>query len=364
MRYIDEFRDKKLAATLSGHIARLVPEQGLKFMEVCGTHTQSFFRFGLDKMLPGNLRLVSGPGCPVCVSAQGYIDKAVCLAKDKGNIILTFGDMLRVPGSDSTLEKERAAYGNIHMVYSPLDALRFAKGNPEKKIIFLAVGFETTIPTIALSMVEAKKEKIRNLFFLCSLKTIPAAMELLARDKALALDGFLCPGHVSAIIGSGAYEFIVKKYGIACCVAGFEPVDMLEGILFLVEQSIGKKTLRVENQYNRVVTKNGNLKAQRIISRVFSPCDVAWRGLGIIPGSGLKIKKEFASFDAEKEFKISCLPVGSDKRLSKCKCGDVLKGKISPAECPIFRRSCTPENPFGPCMVSIEGACNAYYKYR
>ena len=363
MKYIDEFRSRKLTARLAGKITGIMPGRGVNIMEVCGTHTMSFYRFGLNKILPEKLRLISGPGCPVCVSSQGYIDGAISLAKEKDVAVLTFGDMLRVPGSRSTLERERAAHGSVHTVYSPLDCLRFAKFNPAKKVVFLAVGFETTIPAIALTMSLAKKNKVGNLFFLPSLKLIPPAMKHLAKDKKLKIDGFLCPGHVSAIIGSGAYEFIAKKYKIGCCVAGFEPVDMLEGILFLLHQ-LREKTPRVDNQYARVVLKRGNRRAQRITAKVFAPCDAAWRGLGVIPGSGLKIRKEFFSLDAGKEFGIDCRPLAIDRQLPKCKCGEVLKGMISPAECPLFKRSCTPENPYGPCMVSVEGACNAYYRYR
>lgn len=362
MRYIDEFRNKGAIRQVARAIRKIAPSQYINMMEVCGTHTQSFHRFGLDKILPPSLRLISGPGCPVCVSTQDYIDNAIELAKNKDVIILSFGDMLRVPGTRSTLEKERARSGNIRLIYSPLDSLVIAGLHPHKKVIFLAVGFETTAPTIALSMSTAKKERLKNLFFLCSLKLIPPAMAHLAEDPRLNLDGFLCPGHVSAIIGIKPYESVVKKYGISCCIAGFEPLDMMEGLYLLLRQILRKKP-SVKNQYARVVREQGNPKAKKIIKDVFCVSDSTWRGLGVIPKSGLSIRKEFASFDAQKEF---CLKRDNEitrQRTTKCRCADVLKGIVSPPECPLFSKGCTPDNPIGACMVSSEGACHAYYKY-
>jgi hydrogenase expression/formation protein HypD len=370
MRYVDEFRNIKLIKEVTGKIREIMPEYKVNIMEVCGTHTQSFYRFGLDKILPVNLRLISGPGCPVCVSSQEYIDSAIKLAQEKDTLILTFGDMLRIPGTHSTLERERAKSGNVHVVYSALDSLKVAKLNPDKKVIFLAVGFETTAPTIALSIISAAKEKIKNLSFLSSLKLIPPAMEYLLQDKRLKLNGFLCPGHVSAIIGTRPYGFIPKKYHIGCCVAGFEPLDMLEGIYLLLRQVI-KNRPKVENQYSRVVTRNGNTKAVKIINKVFKVTDANWRGLGKFRGSGLKIRNEYVNFDAASVFSLShpCLsgrqePTAISRQQKRCRCAEVLKGLIRPDECALFKKSCSPENPFGPCMVSIEGACNAYYKYR
>ncbi len=363
MRYIDEFRNKNLIKRILSQIKEIAPEDRLNFMEVCGTHTQSFCRFGLHKLLPSNLRLIAGPGCPVCVSSQGYIDSAIKLAGHKDIIILTFGDMLRVPGSFSSLEKERAGHGNVRVVYSALDSLNVARLNPDKKVVFLAVGFETTAPTIALSIISAKKENLRNLFFFCSLKLIPPAMEYLLRDKRLNLNGFLCPGHVSAIIGTKPYEFIPKGYAIPCCITGFEPLDILEGIYLLLRQIVKKKPA-VENQYTRVVSRSGNLKAKNIIHKVFRITDASWRGLGNIPNSGLKINEEFSQFDAEKIFSIKQKDKRTKKQEMQCRCADILKGLISPLDCPLFLKACSPDNPIGPCMVSAEGACNAYYKYR
>ena len=363
MKYIDEFRNQKSIRKIADKIKAIMPKDKINLMEVCGTHTQSFFRFGLDKLMPQNLRLIAGPGCPVCVSSQEYIDTAIHYAQDKGVIILTFGDMLRVPGTRSTLEKERAQGARVGVVYSALDALVVARRNPQKKVIFLAVGFETTAPTIALSILGAKKEKLQNLFFFSSLKLIPAAMGYLVQDKRLNLSGFLCPGHVSSIIGTKPYEFIPKRYKIGCCVTGFEPLDILEGIYFLIQQIIKNKPT-VVNQYIRAVTRQGNLRAQKIVSGVFKICDASWRGLGEISASGLKIKDTFAEFDTEKQFCFSSKLRTPNSKLQKCRCSDVLKGLISPLECPLFLKVCRPENPTGPCMVSSEGACNAYYKYR
>ena len=360
MKYVDEFRSKKPIDALARQIKKIAPAVDLNFMEVCGTHTQSFFRFGLDKILPQNIRLISGPGCPVCVSSQGYIDQAIKLAGIKDAIILSFGDMLRVPGSGSSLEREKAKTGNIRVIYSPLDALNVARLNPDKKVIFLAVGFETTAPTIALTILSAKKQNLDNLFFYSSLKLIPPAMEYLLKDKRLNLDGFLCPGHVSAIIGTKAYEFIPKRYKIACCVAGFEPLDILGGIYLLLLQ-IKKKSPQVQNEYARVVTREGNLKAAQVTKRVFETSDVFWRGLGNIADSALKIRKEFSQFDAERFFSIK---THDAQHSTKCRCGDVLKGLISPPDCPLFAKACIPDSPIGPCMVSTEGACNAYFKFK
>ncbi|MCX5702776.1 MAG: hydrogenase formation protein HypD [Candidatus Omnitrophica bacterium] len=370
MKYIDEFRNKNLINRIFAKITKVMPGHNVDIMEVCGTHTQNFFRFGLHKLLPSNLRLISGPGCPVCVSPQEYIDRAIHFAKSKDTIILTFGDMLRVPGSNSTLEKARAEGAHVFMIYSPLDSLKIARQNPQKKVIFLAVGFETTAPTIALSILMAKKEKLKNIFFFSSLKLIPPAMGFLLKDKRLKLSAFLCPGHVSSIIGTKPYEFIPERYKIGCCVTGFEPLDILEGLYLLLRQIV-RNSPEVANQYMRVVTKSGNRRAQKIILEVFKLEDASWRGLGKIPKSGLKLRDEFSQFDAEKQFPSSsklqtpCLSGRqANSKLQKCRCADVLKGLIDPAQCPLFGKACLPEHPYGPCMVSSEGACNAYYKYR
>jgi hydrogenase expression/formation protein HypD len=367
VKYIDEFRDKKLINRVADRIKEVMPEGEINIMEVCGTHTQNFFRFGLDGLMPASLRLLSGPGCPVCVSPQEYIDCAIRLTQDKDNIIATFGDMVRVPGSSSTLEKERANSADVRIVYSSLDSLSLARQNPDKKIIFLSVGFETTAPTIALSMLSAQRQGLKNIFFLSALKLIPPAMAHLLRDRKNRISGFLCPGHVSSIIGTRPYDFIPKKYGIGCCVAGFEPLDILEGIYILLRQ-IQRGRPQVENQYMRVVNRQGNPKAQKIIYKVFEQSASSWRGLGRIADSGLRIRKEFSRFDAEKVFSMtthsSRRTTQDARRTTQCQCAEVLKGKITPRDCRLFGRACCPDSPVGPCMVSSEGACNGYYKYQ
>jgi len=361
MKYIDEFRNKNLVRIAADRIKKIMPRKDLNIMEVCGTHTQSFFRFALNELLPKNLRLISGPGCPVCVSPQAYIDQAIELSKDKDNIILTFGDMMRVPGESSSLEKERAKGSAVRVVYSALDSLAIARKNAQKRVIFLAVGFETTAATIALAILLAKRENLKNLLFFSSMKVIPPAMEYLVRDKRLRLSGFLCPGNVSTIIGTEPYEIIAKRYGIGCCVTGFEPLDILEGIYFLVSQIV-KKRPRVDNQYIRVVKKSGNLKARKMIRLILQVCSAQWRGIGEIPQSGLKLNYKYRMLDAERVLSIKRRRSHSAAS-RKCRCGDVLKGLISPLQCPSFSKACCPDNPLGPCMVSKEGVCNAYYRY-
>jgi len=368
MKYVDEFRNQALIAQESRRIKKIAPADPVHLMEVCGTHTQSFYRFGLNTLLPATIKLIAGPGCPVCVSDQEYIDKAIVYAKEKDTLILTFADMLRVPGSTSTLEKERAAGARVQALYSPLDSLTIARKNPKKKVIFLGVGFETTASTIALSVLSARREKIKNIYFFNSLKLIPPAMRHLLTDKRLALSGFLCPGHVSSIIGTKPYAFIPRHYNLGCCVAGFEPLDILEGIYLLLKQIVNKKPA-VDNQYIRAVTAKGNTQAQKVLSSVFCVADVTWRGLGRVPKSGLLLRNGFSRFDAEKEFPIKRIMPGGrgttgEARRAQCRCGEVLKGLITPQGCPLFKRACSPENPFGPCMVSQEGACNAFYRYK
>lgn len=362
MKYIDEFRKRQLIQRIAQAINNIAPQDPVNIMEVCGTHTQSFFKFGLHKFIPKTVRLISGPGCPVCVSSQDYIDKAIAYAKLKNVIIVTFGDMLRVPGSVSSLEKERSCGADVRIVYSCLDSITIAKNNSGKKVIFLAVGFETTVPTIALTLLRAKEGRIKNLAFFTALKTMPFTMRYLLKDPRLNISGFLCPGHVSAIIGTKAYQIIAKKYRIACCVCGFEPLDIMEGIYILLRQ-IKNNNPKVTNEYSRVVTLNGNIQAQRIIGKVFENCDASWRGLGIIPNSGLRIKGSFKAFDAEKICPAKLKSKGLDKKQRLCLCGEVLKGIVMPSQCPLFKKTCTPYNPYGPCMVSPEGSCNTYYKY-
>jgi hydrogenase expression/formation protein HypD len=362
VKYIDEFRSQGLIKKLTVRLKAVMPPREMNFMEVCGTHTQSFFRFGLDKCLPERVRLISGPGCPVCVSSPAYIDTAIALAADKAVIIATFGDMLRVPGSRRSLQEQRARGADVRVVYSPLEALQIAALNPAQKVIFLAVGFETTAPVIALTIKRAKKAQLKNIFFLSALKLIPAAMRFLLEDRRLKLDGFLCPGHVSAIIGMRPYEFIPREYALGCCIAGFEPVDLLEDIYRLILQTLRHQPA-VQNEYKRVVARKGNPRALGLIREVFRTSDACWRGLGAIAQSGLELKSDFAEFDARKRFALGASWQVERPQAKPCRCAEILKGLLTPPECPLYKRRCTPERPCGPCMVSAEGACSVYYKY-
>jgi hydrogenase expression/formation protein HypD len=329
-------------------------------MEVCGTHTMSISRSGLRRLLPENIRLLSGPGCPVCVTPNYYLDKAIAYARKKDVLLTTFGDMIKVPGSSSSLEKEKGERANIFVVYSPLDALKIAQNNPEKKIIFLGVGFETTAPTLAATLQIARRKKIQNFLIFSGHKLIPPAMEALLKDQELHLDGFICPGHVSTIIGSKPYEFIARDYHIPCVIAGFEPLDVVQAIFMSVQEIVEKRPPQVQIQYSRLVKEEGNKKALELMEEVFETEKSNWRGLGDIPGSGLKIKENFFAFDAEVN-----LPVEAEKtRENKaCICGAILRGVKTPLDCSLFKKECRPENPVGACMVSSEGTCAAYFKY-
>lgn len=361
MKFQDEFRDRELVGNMAANIRSMAQRLAhpVNFMEVCGTHTMSIYQYGLRSLLPENVRLVSGPGCPVCVTPVGYVDKAVACTADPRNIVATFGDMLRVPGSRSSLMEERAKGADVRIVYSPLDAVALAKSNPERRVIFLGIGFETTAPTIAASILEATRLGLENYLVLASHKTMPVPMDILTADPDLALSGYLCPAHVSTVIGGNAYKPLAEKYHIPCVVTGFEPADVMQGIEMLLTQVLADEG-RVEIQYSRAVNWEGNPKARAIMERVFVPCDASWRGLGILPGSGLAIKPELARFDAEKALEIEA---GEERENPACRCGEVLKGKLSPFDCPLFSTACTPESPVGACMVSSEGTCAAAYKY-
>jgi hydrogenase expression/formation protein HypD len=358
MKYIDEFRDKAIVKSLSSQIAEF-SGRNINLMEVCGTHTMAIFRSGIKQLLPININLISGPGCPVCVTSQSDIDSMLALASIKNTIITTFGDMLKVPGTESSLEKERSAGCDIRPVYSPADALEIARQNKNKEIVFLAVGFETTSPVIASIVHDAKQQKLKNFSVYCCHKLIPPAMAALLAAQEIKISGFLCPGHVSSIIGTKAYEFIAKEFKIPCVVSGFEPVDILETILMLLKQIAGNSA-SVAIQYKRAVRSQGNIPAQEMLKKVFSPCDADWRGLGIIPKSGLKLDLTYQAFDARSKFNIKPLKAVEPKN---CSCGEVLRGVKTPAQCKLFAKACNPENPFGPCMVSSEGTCSAWYKY-
>ena len=361
MKFQDEFRDRKLVTIMADNIRRMAQQlkRPVNFMEVCGTHTMSIYQYGIRSLLPDEVHLVSGPGCPVCVTPVGYVDKALACAADPGNIVATFGDMLRVPGSSSSLMEQRALGADLRIVYSPLDAVALARSNPQKRVIFLGVGFETTAPTVAASILEAARLGLANYCVLTSHKTMPRPMEILTADPELNLAGYLCPAHVSTVIGGIAYQPLAKNYNIPCVVTGFEPADVMQGIEMLLGQVL-KGESRVEIQYLRAVTWEGNLKAQAILERVFTPCDTEWRGLGVLPGSGLRIQSQLSMFDAEK---VLNLPEVASIENTACRCGEVLRGKLDPFDCPLFGGACTPEAPVGACMVSSEGTCAAAYKY-
>lgn len=356
--YIDEFRDKAVIQKIVDCLGTYSGRK-LKIMEVCGTHTMAISRFGLRSLLPVTIELLSGPGCPVCVTPTSYIDSAIELAGNKDVIITTFGDMMRIPGSDSTLLYKKAKGSNVQVVYSPLNAIDIARNNPDKEVVFLSVGFETTTPVIALSVYKAKSEGIKNFSVLTANKTMPEAIKALAGDKDLDIDGFIYPGHVGAIIGTDFFSYVAYNMEKAGVVAGFEPLDILYSINVLVKNiTEGKHVL--ENMYSRIVAKEGNVKAQQKMYEVFEPVDAVWRGIGMIPGSGLGIRSQYSEYDASRklgvELKNSPEPKG-------CLCGEVLKGKKKPSDCKLFKAACTPENPVGACMVSSEGTCAAYYKY-
>jgi len=358
MRYIDEYRNKALVMSLISNITKSACRD-YTFMEVCGGHTAAMHRFGIQSLLPGNVRLISGPGCPVCVTATAFIDKAIAYSKMHEVVITTFGDMIRVPGSFSSLEKEKAAGADIRIVFSGLEALEIAGKNPEKKIIFLGIGFETTAPGTAVTILLAEKSDIENFFLLNAHKVMPPAMEAIIKE-GVNLDGFICPGHVAAITGSHIFNFIPEKFNLACVITGFEPSDILQSILMLILQ-VNLNAPKVEIQYNRAVTEHGNKLAQNHLYKIFETCDEQWRGLGVIPDSGLKLRHEFERFDIEKIMPVN-IKLKEENLL--CICPDILRGFKTPSDCTLFSKICVPENPAGACMVSNEGACNAWYKYK
>ena len=358
MKYIDEFRNKELVTKLADLILRSVT-RNYTFMEVCGGHTAAINRFGIPFLLPDNVRLISGPGCPVCVTGTDFIDKAIAYSKMEDVIIATFGDMLKIPGSSSSLEKEKASGADVRIVLSGLDSLEIARINPEKRIIFLGIGFETTAPGTAVTIKQAEKESVSNFFLLSAHKLMPPAMESIIKE-GVSLDGFICPGHVAAITGSSIFNFIPEKFNLACVVTGFEPADILQSILMLIKM-VNQNAPNVEIQYNRAVTIKGNSIAQRHLYEVFEACDTSWRGFGIIPLSGLILRKDFERFNIENIMPVKINHQGDNEF---CICGKILRGLETPEDCTLFAKICFPENPLGACMVSSEGACNAWYKYR
>lgn len=358
MKYVDEFRNKELVLGVSKELKRISTEE-ISLMEVCGGHTMAIHRFGLHSLLPTNIHLHSGPGCPVCVTSQHYIDKAIACSNIPDAIITTYGDLIRVPGSATSLEKEKAKGVDVRIIYSVMETIEIAKMNPKSPVIFLGIGFETTAPATAAAILKAKEESIFNLFILSAHKVMPPVMKALVTEE-VKIDGFIAPGHVSAIAGVDMYRELASEYGLGVVVSGFEPVDIMQSILMLAHQ-IKSGNPKVEIQYKRIVHPEGNKIAQGILSRVFELKTDSWRGMGLIAESGLKIREEFSSFDAEKQFRIN-VPL-QDEPMG-CICGSILRGLKTPEDCTLFAGQCTPSDPVGACMVSSEGTCTTYYKYR
>jgi len=334
-------------------------KQDISLMEVCGTHTMAIARSGIRGLTPPNLKLLSGPGCPVCVTAQGDIDAVIELVREPGICLLTFGDMMRVPGTDSSLQEERSQGADIRVVYSPMDALTAAQNMPDKQVVFLGIGFETTAPAVGITIEEAMRMGLDNFSVLSLHKLVPPALELIFSDPEIRVDGLICPGHVSAVIGLEPFRILAEKYSKPCVITGFETLDVLEGIVMLNRQ-LHKGEAKVEIQYRRVVRKEGNPVARAVLERVFKPTGARWRGLGFIPETGLDLAPDHDKMDARKRFNINDI---EDIPIKGCACGEVLMGKITPHECALFGKGCTPLRPIGPCMVSHEGACAAYYRF-
>ena len=358
MRFVDEFRDPALARALVARI-RQRSRSPLRIMEFCGGHTHAIMRYGIRQILPPAVELLSGPGCPVCVTSNRDLDYAIALASQPGVIVTTFGDMIRVPGSRASLQEARASGADVRIVYSTLDALKIAKANPGKSVIFLGIGFETTAPTVAASILAAEAERVGNYYVYSTHKLTPPATRAILDAGEVKLSGVLGPGHVTTIIGLGAWEFLPARYGLPCVAAGFEPLDILQAIAMLVEMGEEGRP-DVGNAYGRSVHPMGNQVAQRTMARVFDLGPATWRGLGLVPESGLHLRPEYARFDARRAFVLDIEP---PREHPGCRCGDVLRGVMVPPECPLFAKACTPAHPVGPCMVSAEGACAAYYQY-
>ena len=358
MKHLDEYRDSSLAMPLVKELKKAVTRP-LRVMEICGSHTMAIFRNGLRSILPEGMELVSGPGCPVCVTSASHMDAFIAMADRPGVRVAIFGDLFRVPGSHTSLAQASSRGAQVDIVYSPMDALELAIQNPQQLVVFLGVGFETTTPGIAATILAASTRNVDNFVVFSTQKTMPAPMEALLSDPNLKIDGLLCPGHVSSIIGTKAWEPMARKYHLACVVGGFETADLLKSLILLARQ-VGNNDIKVENAYPRAVSWEGNLRAQKMVEEIFAPADMDWRGLGRIPLSGLKIREEYAAFDAEKRLDIT-LPASEEPK--GCMCGNILKGMNTPKECPLFDTRCSPANPIGPCMVSSEGTCAAYHKY-
>jgi len=359
MRFIDEFRDTGAARRLLAELPALLPDRPVRVMEVCGTHTHAIARSGLRRAAPEGLTLLSGPGCPVCVTSAGEIDATIQLARREGITLCTFGDMVRVPGSEGSLAQARTEGARVEVCYSPMEAVVRAEREPDREVVFVGVGFETTAPTVACALLDARRRGVPNLSVLCFHKVIPRAMLALLSSGEVRIDAFLCPGHVSVVIGSNAYLPIVEAFHVPCVIAGFEPTDVLQALAMLLRQ-VRDGRAEVETQYTRAVRPEGNRRAMETLTEVFEPADAQWRGIGTIPTSGLRIRDEFADMDALKRHAVT---IPEAREHPACCCGDVLRGALRPSECGAFGRPCTPASPLGPCMVSSEGACAAELKY-
>ena len=366
MKFVDEFRDPDKARILLREIESLVPkirkklDRPIYIMEVCGGHTHSIFRFGIETMLPGEIELIHGPGCPVCVLPMGRVDDCIALAEMPDTIFTTFGDAMRVPGSKKSLMQAKADGADVRMVYSPLDALQLAHNNPDKEVIFFGLGFETTMPSTAMTILQAEADGVTNFSLFCNHITIVPTVKAILDSPDLRLDGFLGPGHVSMVIGTSPYDFIAEHYKRPVVVAGFEPLDILHSIWMVIKQ-IAEGRAEIENQYNRIVPDDGNNVALNAVAKVFELREFfEWRGLGSIDHSGVRVRESYAQYDAERKFPIPAISIADPK---SCQCGEVLKGAIKPWECKVFGKACTPEKPLGALMVSSEGACAAYYQY-
>jgi hydrogenase expression/formation protein HypD len=361
VRFVDEFRDAELGRVLAAEIvASVEPGRRYKVMEVCGGHTHTIYRYGVDDLLPGNVELVHGPGCPVCVIPMGRVDDGIAVAKQERVIFTCFGDMMRVPGGGGTLLDAKAEGADVRMVYSPLDALRLARENPDREVVFFAIGFETTAPSTALTLVRARAERAANFSVFCNHVTIVPPLRALLESPDLRLDGFIGPGHVSTVVGARPFEFIPADHGKPVVISGFEPLDVLQSVHMVLRQ-LAEGRCEVENQYRRVVPYDGNPQALKVLAEVFElRPHFEWRGLGFISHSALRLRDAFADFDAELRYAVPGVRVADPKA---CQCGEVLKGAIRPWECKVFGTACTPERPIGTCMVSSEGACAAYYNF-
>ncbi len=361
MRWMDEFAREELAKGLIDRIHRLAQRLGrpITIMEVCGTHTVALFRHGVRAALPKNLRMISGPGCPVCVTPNEEIDTAIEMALKPDVILVTFGDMVRVPGSRKSLADARIEGADIRVVYSPLEALDIARANPERQIVFLGVGFETTAPTIGATINQAASEELANFSVFSAHKLVPPAMRALVLSGEVGVDGFMLPGHVCTVIGARPFEFLADEFGIPGMVTGFQPLDLLQGIAMLLDQ-IANDRHRIEIEYTRIVSREGNRQAQAILEKVFTPGDASWRGFGLLPSSGLHLSPTYSQFDAKRRIEVKIPPPVEHRG---CRCDAVIRGALEPEECRLFRKVCTPEYPIGPCMVSSEGTCAAHFKY-